>query len=442
MSTAYLAKWIISSNENNAVFEDCALLVDEGLILDIVKQSELEKYNIKKIKDYANCVITPGFVNLLSYLQSTLIGKEHKLSLKSKIKKVLRTLYQKYVFAFVPESNFSKRLSFIINEHQAWSRKDKLESFQKGLEMSLLAGTTCLVQISNAKKYFELANKSPLKTYIFFEIYADSSDKGKKEFKLIKNKIETLMLRKSSDTFIGVCPNSIANVHKKLWKVLSKYCRKHNLLMLMHLAESEDEMDWLKYGFSDIDLLHKFLGLKKLSPHTKGNDPVDYLNRMNVLSKKVIVANANYLTQSQMAKLSQSEAKFVYCPRFDDIVCSRKQSLQNVLKFFPERFGFGTDSLYNNKDLSILNEAKYVNEDNILDVCELIKYITYYPSKILRLHNIIGSLEKDKHADFNVFKLEANETYKDILKKTNPDFVYIKGKRLVDNKKLRSVKNR
>lgn len=439
MSRAYKAKWIITSREdqNNEIYENCALIVDEGKIVDIKPQSELLEQDYKQIKDYGNCVITPGFINLLSYLQSTSVNNNHKLNFLSKIKKFFRTLYLKYTFAGVPENSYAKRISKLLNNYYSMSANDKIDSFKKGLELSLLSGTTCIVEILNSQKYFDAANKSPLKTFLFFELFADSVDNGKKEFKSIKKKIEKLMYQKSANTFIGVAPNSICNVHKRLWKILSKYCRKNNLLMLIHLAESQDEIDWLNYGFSDIDLLHKFCGFKKLSPHTKSISPVEYLKKLSVLSKKVLIANGNYLNLDQLYELSQTEVKFVYTPRFDDKVCNKKQSLENIISIFGKRFGFGTDSLANNDDLNIFNEAKYANQNNNLDLIQLIKHLTIYPAKILRLDYLIGSLEPNKHADFNIFMLNDGETYRDLINKTNPDYVYINGKRIVDKSKIR-----
>ena len=53
-----------------------------------------------------------------------------------------------------------------------------------------------------------------------------------------------------------------------------------------------------------------------------------------------------------------------------------------------------------------------------------------------RLNNIIGSLEVDKDADFNVFELEEGEDYNALLNKERPTHVYIKAVRVVKDKQL------
>src|SRR5699024_7724580 len=120
-------------------------------------------------------------------------------------------------------------------------------------ELSLLNGTTCVCQLSKESKYFSLLNEIPIKTYLFFELFSDSADSSKEEFRNIQKKIDKLMKQKSENTFVGVAPHSVTSVHKRLFKILVKYCKKNNILLTIRLSESKDEIDWVKYGFSDSD---------------------------------------------------------------------------------------------------------------------------------------------------------------------------------------------
>ena len=64
MAKAYSAKWIMAQDGN--IYEDCSLVVDEGKVQEIIKTKDLDKENIKHIKEFNNSVITPGFINLQS----------------------------------------------------------------------------------------------------------------------------------------------------------------------------------------------------------------------------------------------------------------------------------------------------------------------------------------------------------------------------------------
>ncbi len=433
MAKVYKAKWIIPSD--GTIIEDGALVVDEGKVQEIIKQSEIIEQNYSNIKDFKNAVITPGFVNLHNHLQYTSLDKSKKRTFKAKIKRLYTVFKKHYFLTGISKKSFILKLANLLSDYFCMTREEKINSFKKGIEESLLSGTTAVAQLSKESKYFDLLNKMPLKTYLFFELFSDSVETSKDEFRTIKKKIDKLRNQKSDNTFIGVAPHSVCCVHKRLFKILTKYCKKHNILITLRLAESKDEMDWLKHGFSDIDLLNEFSGHKKFEPIATNLTPVQYLEELNLLSKQLIISYGNYLSEEDLKILNENKVALAYCPRVSDNLHNKKLDFDEVLKYFPNRFGFGVNSLSFNKDLSLLNELRYVNNGK-LDIIEAIKYLTIVPAKILRLNNTIGSLEKDKDADFNVFSLEENENYNNLLDKQRPDYVYINAKRVVKLGKL------
>ena len=428
----YKAKWILTSNE---VLEDMAIVVDEGKIIDIIPNSQVN-FEEKYVKELGNAVITPGFIDLLTQYQYTDILNVKPNDIKSKFKKFFKMFSLKYNFAGVRADNYSRKWAGILTNYFALDRANKINSFKHGVTESIKAGTTCIAQVSKEFKYFETINKLPIKNYLFFEVFADSKDSSKKTFKTLRAKIEDLILHKGENTHIGVMLNSISGVHKKLWELFSKYCRKHNMLMMTRFAESLDEIEWLEHSFSDIDLLHKFMGMRKISPYATEISPVDYLKNLKVLTKKVLVANANY-DSSELDKLAETGAKFIYQPLYSEEICNKKLDFETVLKYFPQSFGLSTQSFSDNRSFSLLKLANNLNQNNQLDIVELIKYLTIYPAKILRLDNSIGSIEIGKDADFNVFKLMDGEDFNALAKMEFPYATYSKGRKLVKRGEVR-----
>lgn len=428
MAKGYSAKWIIAQDGN--IYEDCTLVIDEGKVQEIVKTNSINEETVKHIKDLGNAVITPGFINLHNHLQYTNIGKTKLKGFKETIKKFFTDFKKHYHLAGIPKNSFTYRLADLLSEYFCYTREDKIKSFKKGLELSLLNGTTCVCQLSKETKYFEVLNETRIKTYLFFELFSDSADSSKEEFRNIQKKIDKLMKQKSENTFVGVAPHSVTSVHKRLFKILVKYCRKNNILMTIRLSESKDETDWVKYGFSDSDVLNAFCGHKKFEPYIQGVTPVTYLQGLNVLNKQTIATYGNYLTDDDLEILKENKVSFCYCPRVSKKLHNKALEFDKVNEIFGKRYGFGTNNLAFNDDLSLLNEVKSVN-NGILDAEEVIAHLTKYPAKILRLDNTIGSLETGKDADFNIFKLEENETWKDVINKDRPYYVYIKGHKMV-----------
>lgn len=428
----YKAKWILTSNE---VLEDMAIVVDEGKIIDIIPNSQVS-FEEKYVKEFGNAVITPGFIDLLTQYQYTDILDAKPKDFKSKIKRLFKMFSLKYNFAGVRSDNYSRKWAGILTNYFTLDRVHKINSFKHGVTESIKAGTTCIAQVSKEFKYFEIINKLPIKNYLFFEVFADSKDSSKKTFKELRSKIEDFIWHKGENTHIGIMLNSISGVHRKLWALFSKYCRKHNMLMMTRFAESQDEMEWLEHGFSDIDLLHKFMGMRKISPYTKDLTPVEYLDNLKVLTKKILAVNANY-DVSELDKLAQTGVKYIYQPLYSEEICNSRLDFETVLKHFAQNFGLSTQSFASNRSFSLLKLANDLNKDGILDIVEIIKYLTIYPAKILRLDNSTGSIEIGKDADFNVFKLMDGEDYTALSHLELPYSVYSKGKKLVKNGNVR-----
>ena len=220
MPKCYSAKYIISGDGN--LYKDSTIIVEEGKIQEIVKNSEFNKDEYKNYKDYGNAIITPGFINLHNQLQYTNIGKVKPKKIKSKFKSFFMNIKKQYFLAGLDKNSFIYRIGNLLAQYFVLTRDEKLKSFEDGLVQNLLSGTTAIAQLSKETKYFEILNKYPIKTYLFFELFSDSREKSKEEFRAIQKRIDKLLKNKSEDTFIGVAPHSVCSAHKRLYKILAK----------------------------------------------------------------------------------------------------------------------------------------------------------------------------------------------------------------------------
>lgn len=438
MSEVYKAKWILPAGEQ--VFENKALIVKDGKILDIIDDNKIEEYfngENYEFYDYGNAILTPGFINMHTHLQYTDIFTRKSWSKKKLIKRFLLTLRKFFMVGYIPPEKFMNRMVNLFKEYACWGKKDRTASFKKGLEMSILAGTTTLAQVSTEKEFFDILNDIPLKTYIFIELFADSESSSKREFRRLKKQVNKFLQRKKENTFLGIAPHSLYGVHKRLWKVIAKFSRKHHALLQTSLGESQDELDWLKYGASDVDLFHKFIGFRNMKPDNKGLTPVGYLQEFDAMRDNFIAVHVNQLYDEELETLSNLGASVVHCPRSNQFYHKKTANIFNLMKYFPGKVAFGTESLVSNKDLSILNEAKYVrNMKKGIDDLKFLDMMTINAARILRLDDRVGSIEKGKDADFLVFLLDEEETYKNLFDKTLPDYVFSEGEVVAKNNNL------
>ena len=438
MAEAYRAKWIItSSEENENLYEDSVLIVDNGKISDIICEADLVEEDYENYTDYGNAVITPGFINLFTQLQYSDVFKTKSKGLLPTTKRFIFGWHKFFSMLGIPKNKYSMHLAEVEKEYKCLSKKDKMTSFKSGLKALILSGTTCFVEVSDDLNHFELLNKLPIKTFFFFDLYADTYKKSKIEYKKFKKIIGKLKKKLTDNTYFGVYPHSIWSVNKLLWKYIFKYVKKNNLFLMTELMESEEEAQWFQKDEnteSGLDFYNMFLGHKKLIPEKEYKSSVKYLEGIKVLNKNVIIKNGNYLNNEELEILSSHNVKIAYSPRVNKKIFQKSQSTATLLKYFSKNFGFCTDALTNNEDLNILSELFSVNIE--LPIEEAIKYITIYPARMLVIDDITGSLDVGKHADFNVFKLNKKQTLDEFKNFATPNDVYIHGKLIVKEQKL------
>lgn len=438
MSEVYKAKWILPAT--GEALEDKALVVKDGKVEAIIDGGSIEEYFGEQdyhCYDYENSVLTPGFINMHTHLQYTNIHKHRPFNKKTFLKRVILNLKKLFAIGYIPPDRYMNHMMNLYKEYSCWNKKDRVASFKKGLEQSILAGTTTLSQVSAEQEFIDILNDLPIKTYIFIDLISDSKHSSKREFKRLRKQVNMFLNRKKDTTFLGMAPQSLYGVHTRLWKVIAKFSRKHHALLQTNLGESQEELDWLKNGSSDIDAFHKFIGFHNMKPEKKGLTPVEYLQEFDAMRDNFIAVHVNQLFEKELETLADLGASVVHCPRSNQFLHKKTANIFNLLKYFPGKVALGTDSLISNKDLSVLNEAKYIRSAKKgIDDLTYLDMMTINAARILRLDDRVGSLEAGKDADFLVFKLEEGEDYKNLFDKTLPDYVFCAGEVIAKHNNL------
>jgi len=434
MRKLYKAKWIFDARSK--VLEDYAIVVEDDKIISVLPQSKVNDSDYKSVKDFGKSVITPGLVNLFVDLRYTDLETVKSVSLSSWIRRFNKNL-RNILWSVKNKSPYIQKMALIDKEYHSLDKKDKIAVVAEGLKRAILNGTTCVATTFSESEFFDIINTSPIITYCFFEVVSDDDTKAKKDYEAVKSRYEQQMLKKADNTFIGISPLSVTNVTKRFWQVLAKYCRKNNILMFTKYMETPEERRWLVGKTEEFDLINRILGYSELQPYEQTLNPVEYLKKMQTLKNKIIIANANELTEEEFKQLSENEnVRFMYSPRSSDKCFNKKQAFADVIKYFKGRFGFGTYSEFHNYDFNLLNEAQYINHNKEMTASEVIKHLTVYPAKILGLDHLIGTLEAGKEATFNVYRMNYNEDHNAILSKQNPSYVFNRGKVLVRNNQI------
>lgn len=192
---------------------------------------------------------------------------------------------------------------------------------------------------------------------------------------------------------LSVAPHAIYTVSEKNLILAKKFANKNNLIIHTHLSETQEEVNYC---------------LKKYKLR-----PAEFLNKINFLSKKTLLAHCVWLTEKEIKILSENECSAVYNP-----VSNLKLSVGGVfpyekMKKHNVNILIGTDGAASNNNLDMFQEMKFASliqkhqERNsmVASADEIFKCATKNGSKFFNLNS--GEIKEGKKADL-VF-LDLNE---------------------------------
>ncbi|RKY17040.1 MAG: hypothetical protein DRP90_07145 [Planctomycetota bacterium] len=168
---------------------------------------------------------------------------------------------------------------------------------------------------------------------------------------------------------------------------LKETADKYNILMHMHVSETEKEVrDFQK---------------------TRGKTPVEHLDRLGILNDKLIAVHCNWLTNKDVDIFSRRNCSIVHCPVSNmKLANGRMPPLKRIFEK-NIRVGLGTDGCASNNNLDMFEEMKVCSlinkfqerDPTFISAQKALDLVTIEPAKIFEIDNKIGSVEKGKIAD-------------------------------------------
>ena len=350
-------RFIITQNEKREILENKDILIENGKILEI--GNNLSKKD--EVVDCSNKILIPGLVNCHTHTAMNL----------------LRGISD------------DKNLQEWLNE-DIWPREAKLNgelcyhgTLLAAAEM-LLTGTTCFNDM-----YFYIgdvaraAEKSGMRCFLG-QVMFDFFDEGKTR-KIVEDsekEIRKIFDLKNERIKPTVTPHSIETCSDELLTQSGDLANKYNLLLHMHLSETEKEVnDCLK---------------------TRGKRPLILLNELGLLKNKFIGAHGIHFNQEEIDILNRNKSFIIYNPcsnaKLASGICSTRE-----LKYLC----LGTDSVASNNNLNLFEEMKFgvllqrvkYNKVSAMSTQRIFDSATINGARALGVEKEIGSIEIGKKAD-------------------------------------------
>lgn len=387
------------------------IVISGNKIERVMHASELLQFvesNECNIRDYGKAVILPGFINLHTHLEHT---------------------HLKYL---AQECDFLDWLYKLMEATAGWKTNERSDSAREGIQESIAAGSTFIVDTSyNGASAIPLA-ESGLRAIIGLEIFGLDESIAETQWQEWLERYHTLLdenavskAKQEGRLSLTASPHAPYTVCPALWKKARDWSIKNNLPILAHLGESQAEIDWFKgsgealkefliYAFSKrmpqfAQFYESLIGWKK--PNIS---PVKHLHDYDLLSSNLIAAHAVQIDDKDIDHLKTDKVSLAHCPSSNIMLRCGKMPLMKLLEK-GIKVGLGTDSAGSSNNLSLLAEANAAvklaaKEEGAftLSAYETIEMITIKAAKCLGLENKLGSLQNNCLADIAVFTLKPD----------------------------------
>ncbi|WP_291170297.1 amidohydrolase family protein [Gimesia sp.] len=282
------------------------------------------------------------------------------------------------------------------------------QRIQQGIEESLKAGTTCLGEIATSSESLQLLSADDRKpsAVVFRECLGFTPDRIEKQQQIAADYLQLGTDLELSDAVgLGISPHAPYSVNPDLYLNLVQQARDQGVPAAVHLAETEDELEFLTQKSGPfVDLLAE-LGLWDPQILRDGMRLYDYLAPLAELTSALAV-HGNYFGDAEIEFLKQApQISVVYCPRTHHYFGHRPHPWLTLISQ-GINVALGTDSRASNPDLSLWKELQFLREQFPNVSTDLILECgTLAGARALELSDRLGSLTVGKRADLALIRL-------------------------------------
>jgi len=276
-------------DEGFSIIQDGAVAVRHGLIVSVGRFDDVKREDGGPVYEFGDSLILPGLVNAHTHLELTaLAGK------------------------VPPRGGFVGWLRALMGELKGWQREDFITSCKEGLKQSARSGTTLIGDITRPTLPLDHYHEDPLRKVVYLELM------GFGQFfsaaLVLGVRMRLGRLKQNESVVFGLSPHAPYSAAPELY---IRACNAKNdaIPLCTHIAESEEELLFLRTGKGPLRKLLAEIGVDLTSFKAPGLRAVEYLHSLGVLSENLTLIHANYLSDEEIELIAGSGASVVYCPR-------------------------------------------------------------------------------------------------------------------------------
>jgi cytosine/adenosine deaminase-related metal-dependent hydrolase len=240
----------------------------------------------------------------------------------------------------------------VVQQRGQSSRDEVRERAGAGIRALESCGTAAVGDVSNALDHLDLLERSRLQAVVFHELIAWDPARAEEVVRAAIARVAEAGARLNGRVRVRLAAHAPYSVSGALFEALRAQAGPASV----HLAESPDESAFVAAGAGELKGFLERRGVGHVAFSGTGTTPVQYLDRLGLLSPSLLAVHCVQLDEEDRATLARRAVHAVLCPRSN-------RRLGVGLPRLPElvaagvRLALGTDSLASADSLDVLDDA-------------------------------------------------------------------------------------
>jgi cytosine/adenosine deaminase-related metal-dependent hydrolase len=266
------------------------------------------------------------------------------------------------------------------------------------------AGTSLVGDVTNTLAAYDLLADSDLAAAIFRELFGFNVDDP---FGAVAGaRLQFDALRAIGRLRPSIVPHAPYSVSPGLFRAI--VAAAGDQPVSVHLGESREEIQFLQDGTGAWRELLGQLGAWNDAWRPPACGPVEYLDRMGVVTDRLLAVHCTQLSPGELARLAHAGSTIVTCPRSNKWTGAGIPPLE---QFFASgaRVAIGTDSLASVQDLNLFAELAAIRRlAPAVPAARIIAAATVDGAAALGFARELGTIESGTRADLIAVRVPAD----------------------------------
>ena len=368
-----------------------AVYVEGDRIVEVGPANELiAAHPGDEVRDFGMAAIMPGFVDCHTHLEFSLMR------------------------GILNDTPYASWKAFINQKMSLLTRDDWFDSAYMGAYEAITAGITCVADVTSTGASLPAVDKLGLRGIIYRGVGAPARSQVEDQMAKAVEQIGEWRAQAGSERVqIGIAPENLFSCHPQILKEVAAYANQTGTPVAIHLAGSQEECDFIRYGSSVFSIAndtsdhHALATRQSVELLPAGCSPVQYALNWDILDAPQILAiHCVKADEHDIEILRDHGVTVAVTPR----ACAKLgQGLSPIVEMRHAGIpvGLGSDSPAASDSMDPIAEMRFTmlalrathGKEGFIEGPDMIAMATLESARALGLDHLVGSLDPGKKAD-------------------------------------------